>query len=216
MINIILLGPPGAGKGTQARRLVDERDMVQLSTGDMLREAKDSGTEMGNRVAEVMARGELVTDEIVIGLIREKLEGDNRGGFIFDGFPRTLAQADALGELLDATGNTLDAVVEMRVDDDALVQRITARSTCGNCGEVYNDITKPIPADGTCSNCGGTEFKRRADDNEDSLKQRLMEYYKKTSPLLGYYYAKGNLNPVNGLGEIEDVAAEIKAVLSGA
>lgn len=216
MINIILLGPPGAGKGTQARRLADERDMVQLSTGDMLREAKDSGTEMGNRVAEVMARGELVTDEIVIGLIREKLEGDNRGGFIFDGFPRTLAQADALGELLDATGKTLDAVVEMRVDDDALVQRITARSTCGNCGEVYNDITKPIPADGTCSNCGGTEFKRRADDNEDSLKQRLMEYYKKTSPLLGYYYAKGNLNPVNGLGEIEDVAAEIKAVLSGA
>ncbi len=216
MINIILLGPPGAGKGTQARRLVDERDMVQLSTGDMLREAKDSGTEMGNRVAEVMARGELVTDEIVIGLIREKLEGDNRGGFIFDGFPRTLAQADALGELLDATGKTLDAVVEMRVDDKALVQRITARSTCGNCGEVYNDITKPIPADGTCSNCGGTEFKRRADDNEDSLKQRLMEYYKKTSPLLGYYYAKGNLNPVNGLGEIEDVAAEIKAVLSGA
>ncbi len=215
MINIILLGPPGAGKGTQARRLVDERDMVQLSTGDMLREAKDSGTEMGNRVAEVMARGELVTDEIVIGLIREKLEGDNRGGFIFDGFPRTLAQADALGELLDATGKTLDSVVEMRVDDDALVQRITARSTCGNCGEVYNDITKPIPADGTCSNCGGTEFKRRADDNEDSLKQRLMEYYKKTSPLLGYYYAKGNLNPVNGLGEIEDVAAEIKAVLSG-
>lgn len=216
MINIVLLGPPGAGKGTQARRLVDERDMVQLSTGDMLREAKDSGTEMGNRVAEVMARGELVTDEIVIGLIREKLEGDNRGGFIFDGFPRTLAQADALGELLAATGKTLDAVVEMRVDDDALVQRITARSTCGNCGEVYNDITKPIPADGTCSNCGGTEFKRRADDNEDSLKKRLMEYYKKTSPLLGYYYAKGNLNPVNGLGEIEDVAAEIKAVLSGA
>ena len=214
MINIILLGPPGAGKGTQARRLVDERDMVQLSTGDMRREAKDSGTEMGNRVAEVMARGELVTDEIVIGLILEKLEGDNRGGFIFDGFPRTLAQADALGELLDATGKTLDAVVEMRVDDDALVQRITARSTCGNCGEVYNDITKPIPADGTCSNCGGTEFKRRADDNEDSLKQRLMEYYKKTSPLLGYYYAKGNLNPVNGLGEIAEVASEIAAVLA--
>jgi len=214
MINIILLGPPGAGKGTQARRLVDERDMVQLSTGDMLREAKDSGTEMGNRVAEVMARGELVTDEIVIGLIREKLEGENGGGFIFDGFPRTLAQADALGELLTSTGQTLDAVIEMRVDDDALVQRITARSTCGNCGEVYNDITKPIPADGKCSNCGATEFKRRADDNEDSLKQRLMEYYKKTSPLLGYYYAKGNLNPVNGLGEIEEVASEIAAVLA--
>ena len=214
MTNIILLGPPGAGKGTQARRLVDERDMVQLSTGDMLREAKDSGTEMGKRVADVMARGELVTDEIVIGLIREKLEGENGGGFIFDGFPRTLAQADALGDLLTSTGQTLDAVIEMRVDDDALVQRITARSTCGNCGEVYNDITKPIPADGKCSNCGATEFKRRADDNEDSLKQRLMEYYKKTSPLLGYYYAKGNLNPVNGLGEIEEVASEIAAVLA--
>jgi len=214
MTNIILLGPPGAGKGTQARRLVDERNMVQLSTGDMLREAKDSGTEMGKRVADVMARGELVTDEIVIGLIREKLEGENGGGFIFDGFPRTLAQADALGDLLTSTGQTLDAVIEMRVDDDALVQRITARSTCGNCGEVYNDITKPIPADGKCSNCGATEFKRRADDNEDSLKQRLMEYYKKTSPLLGYYYAKGNLNPVNGLGEIEEVASEIAAVLA--
>lgn len=214
MTNIILLGPPGAGKGTQARRLVDERNMVQLSTGDMLREAKDSGTEMGKRVADVMARGELVTDEIVIGLIREKLEGENGGGFIFDGFPRTLAQADALGDLLTSTGQTLDAVIEMRVDDDALVQRITARSTCGNCGEVYNDITKPIPADGKCSNCGATEFKRRADDNEESLKQRLMEYYKKTSPLLGYYYAKGNLNPVNGLGEIEEVASEIAAVLA--
>lgn len=214
MTNIILLGPPGAGKGTQARRLVDERNMVQLSTGDMLREAKDSGTEMGKRVADVMARGELVTDEIVIGLIREKLEGENGGGFIFDGFPRTLAQADALGDLLTSTGQTLDAVIEMRVDDDALVQRITARSTCGNCGEVYNDITKPIPADGKCSNCGATEFKRRADDNEDSLKQRLMEYYKKTSPLLGYFYAKGNLNPVNGLGEIEEVASEIAAVLA--
>ena len=214
MTNIILLGPPGAGKGTQARRLVDERNMVQLSTGDMLREAKDSGTEMGKRVADVMARGELVTDEIVIGLIREKLEGENGGGFIFDGFPRTLAQADALGDLLTSTGQTLDAVIEMRVDDDALVQRITARSTCGNCGEVYNDITKPIPADGKCSNCGATEFKRRADDNEDSLKQRLMEYYKKTSPLLGYYYAKANLNPVNGLGEIEEVASEIAAVLA--
>lgn len=214
MTNIILLGPPGAGKGTQARRLVDERNMVQLSTGDMLREAKDSGTEMGKRVADVMARGELVTDEIVIGLIREKLEGENGGGFIFDGFPRTLAQGDALGDLLTSTGQTLDAVIEMRVDDDALVQRITARSTCGNCGEVYNDITKPIPADGKCSNCGATEFKRRADDNEDSLKQRLMEYYKKTSPLLGYYYAKGNLNPVNGLGEIEEVASEIAAALA--
>ena len=213
MTNIILLGPPGAGKGTQAKRLVDERNMVQLSTGDMLREAKDSGTEMGKVVADVMARGELVTDEIVIGLIREKLGGDKKGGFIFDGFPRTLAQADALGALLAETGETLDAVIEMQVDDNALVARITARSTCGSCGEVYNDHTKPIPADGKCSNCGGTEFKRRADDNEDSLKQRLMEYYKKTSPLIGYYYAKEQLSSVDGLGEMSAVKADIAKVL---
>ncbi len=189
--------------------------MIQLSTGDMLREAKDSGTEMGKIVADVMARGDLVTDEIVIGLIREKLEGDKAGGFIFDGFPRTLAQADALGELLENSGEALDAVIEMEVDDAALVARITARSTCGNCGEVYNDQTKPIPADGKCTNCGGTEFKRRADDNEDSLKTRLMEYYKKTSPLLGYYYAKGDLVSVDGLGEIDEVKAAIDAALAG-
>jgi adenylate kinase len=212
-MNIILLGPPGAGKGTQARILVDGRGMIQLSTGDMLREARTSGTEMGHRVAEVMDRGDLVTDEIVIGLIEEKLEGDHGGGFIFDGFPRTLAQADALGELLGRHGAKLDAVVEMQVDDEALVARITARSTCGSCGEVYNDQTKPIPADGKCSNCGGTEFKRRADDNEESLKQRLMEYYKKTSPLIGYYYAKGDLRSVNGLGEIDPVSGEIATVL---
>ncbi len=213
-MNIILLGPPGAGKGTQARHLVETRGMVQLSTGDMLREAKDSGTEMGNRVAEVMAKGELVTDEIVIGLIREKLEQGAEGGFIFDGFPRTLAQADALGELLDSTGNSLDAVIEMEVDDTALVQRITARSTCGGCGEGYNDITKPIPADGKCTNCGKeNDFKRRADDNEESLKTRLMEYYKKTSPLIGYYYAKGALTKVNGLGEIAEVQGSIAQVL---
>ncbi|MCI5042554.1 MAG: adenylate kinase [Donghicola eburneus] len=211
--NIILLGPPGAGKGTQARKLVEERGMVQLSTGDMLREAQASGSEMGKKVAAVMAAGQLVTDEIVIGLIREKLEQGSEGGFIFDGFPRTLAQADALGDLLTAMGAKLDAVIEMRVDDEALVQRITARSTCGSCGEVYNDITKPIPADGKCSNCGGTEFKRRADDNEDSLRQRLMEYYKKTSPLIGYYYAKGDLSSVNGLGEIDAVQAEIAKIL---
>ncbi|MDF1620760.1 adenylate kinase [Pseudothioclava nitratireducens] len=213
MTNIILLGPPGAGKGTQARLLEQERGMVQLSTGDMLREAKDSGTEMGKKVAEVMARGQLVTDEIVIGLIEEKLASGDGKGFIFDGFPRTLPQADALGKLLARTGQKLDAVIEMQVDDEALVQRITARSTCGSCGEVYNDITKPIPADGKCEKCGGTEFKRRADDNEDSLKQRLMEYYKKTSPLIGYYYAQGDLFGVDGLGEIEDVAAQIAAVL---
>lgn len=212
-MNIILLGPPGAGKGTQARHLVETRNMIQLSTGDMLREAKSSGSEMGQRVAEVMARGDLVTDEIVIGLIREKLAGDNVGGFIFDGFPRTLAQADALGDLLHEVGETLEAVVEMRVDDDALVSRITGRSTCAGCGEVYHDVTKPVPADGKCTRCGNTEFTRRADDNEDSLRQRLMEYYKKTSPLIGYYHAKGTLRSVDGLAAIETVQTSIAKVL---
>lgn len=212
-MNIILLGPPGAGKGTQARHLVETRGMVQLSTGDMLRDAQASGSEMGKKVAEVIARGELVTDEIVIGLIREKLETVKGNGFIFDGFPRTLGQADALGALLAEEGQALDAVIEMEVDDEALVQRITARSTCASCGEVYNDITKPIPADGKCTNCGGTEFKRRADDNEESLKTRLMEYYKKTSPLIGYYYARDMLTKIDGLGEIGKVQQAIAKVL---
>lgn len=213
-MNIILLGPPGAGKGTQARHLVETRQMVQLSTGDMLREAKDSGTEMGKIVADVMARGALVTDEIVIGLIREKLsDKSEHGGFIFDGFPRTLAQADALGELMSAEGQTLDSVIEMRVDDEALVDRITARSTCGSCGEVYNDNTKPIPDDGKCSHCGASDFKRRSDDNEESLKTRLMAYYKQTSPLIGYYYAKDRLSVVDGLAEIETVQGSIASVL---
>ncbi|MDX5381955.1 MAG: adenylate kinase [Rhodobacterales bacterium] len=212
-MNIILLGPPGAGKGTQARHLVEARNMIQLSTGDMLREARTSGTEMGRVVADVMDRGELVTDEIVIGLIREKLEGDKAGGFIFDGFPRTLPQADALAQLLASTGETLDAVIEMQVDDAALVARITGRFTCGDCGEVYHDVTHRPAVDGVCDKCGGTNMKRRADDNEDSLRQRLMEYYKKTSPLIGYYYAKGQLRTVDGLAEIGDVQTAIAAVL---
>jgi adenylate kinase len=214
-MNIILLGPPGAGKGTQARHLVDSRNMVQLSTGDMLREAKSSGSEMGKVVADVMARGALVTDEIVIGLIREKLTDDvGHDGFIFDGFPRTLAQADALGELLDTIGQSLDHVIEMRVDDEVLVGRITARSICAGCGEVYNDNTKPVPADGICTSCGEAhEFTRRSDDNEESLKTRLMAYYKQTSPLIGYYYAKDMLSGVDGLGEVEAVQASIASVL---
>ncbi len=212
-MNIILLGPPGAGKGTQARHLVDTRNMVQLSTGDMLREARTSGTEMGRIVADVMDRGQLVTDEIVIGLIREKLVGNRAGGFIFDGFPRTLPQADALAELLEATGEKLDAVIEMQVDDAALVARVIGRFTCGDCGEVYHDVTRRPAVEGVCDTCGGTTMKRRADDNEDSLRQRLMEYYKKTSPLIGYYYAKGQLHSVDGLAEIEDVQKAIAAIL---
>ena len=212
-INIILLGPPGAGKGTQARTLVEERGLVQLSTGDMLRDARSSGTEMGKIVADVMDRGQLVTDEIVIGLIREKLDTVEAPGFIFDGFPRTLAQADALEELLDGMGRKIDAVIEMRVDDEALVDRVSGRYTCGNCGEVYHDDTRPAKQAGKCDVCGASDMKRRADDNPESLKTRLMEYYKKTSPLVGYYYAKKTLAPVDGMAEMDEVGRQVAAVV---
>ena len=214
-MNIILLGPPGAGKGTQARHLVEKRNMIQLSTGDMLREAKNSGSEMGNRVATVMARGDLVTDEIVIGLIKEKISGEDGGGFIFDGFPRTLKQADALDSLLKECRKSLDFVIEMNVDDDALVSRITGRSSCGACGEVFHDVTNPWPSSGECPKCSSIEQVRRADDNEESLRQRLMEYYKKTSSLIGYYYAKGDHVSVNGLASVEEVQESIAEVLNG-
>ena len=214
-MNIILLGPPGAGKGTQARHLVEKRNMIQLSTGDMLREAKISGSEMGNRVATVMARGDLVTDEIVIGLIKEKISGEDGGGFIFDGFPRTLKQADALDSLLKECRKSLDFVIEMKVDDDALVSRITGRSSCGACGEVLHDVTNPWPSSGECPKCSSREQVRRADDNEESLRQRLMEYYKKTSSLIGYYYAKGDHVSVNGLASVEEVQESISEVLNG-
>lgn len=213
-MNIILLGPPGAGKGTQARRLVDEKGFVQLSTGDMLRAAKTSGTEMGNKVAEVMARGDLVTDDIVIGLIAEQLDGDaGQKGLIFDGFPRTLAQADALEQLLAEKKQTLDAVVDMQVDEDALVDRITGRFTCGKCGEVYHDTTKPTKAEGVCDVCGSKEFVRRADDNAESVRVRLSAYNKQTAPLIGYYHAKGKLRSVDGLGEIDQIAKDIETAL---
>lgn len=213
MKNIILLGPPGAGKGTQAKRLEEARGMVQLSTGDMLKEAVAKGTDLGRRVEGIMARGELVTDEIVIGLIEARMSDGARGGFIFDGFPRTLKQADALGELLSRTGQSLDAVIEMQVDDAALVARVTGRFTCGNCGAVYHDVTHPTRVAGVCDACGSTNMKRRADDNEETLKTRLMEYYKKTSPLIGYYYAKGQLSAVDGLADVEVVADAIAKVL---
>ncbi|SFR31427.1 Adenylate kinase [Yoonia tamlensis] len=191
-MNIILLGPPGAGKGTQAQKLVAERNMVQLSTGDMLRAARTSGTEMGKKVAAVMDAGNLVTDEIVIGLIREQLENGAEGGFIFDGFPRTLTQADALDALLSEMGQSLDAVIELRVDDEVLVHRIVNRA------EEARAAGEPV----------------RADDNEEALRVRLVAYYKQTSPLIGYYYAKGDLKSVDGLASMDDVAASIAKALA--
>jgi adenylate kinase len=213
-MNIILLGPPGAGKGTQARLLVDRHDMVQISTGEMLRAAKTSGTELGRRVAEVMARGELVTDDIVTGLIAEELNGD--GGerrLIFDGYPRTLPQADALDDLLARRGRAIDAVIELRVDDEALVSRIAGRFTCEQCGEGYHDTGKPTARPGVCDRCGSTRFERRADDTPEAVRVRLLAYYRNTAPLVGYYYAKGKLRTLDGLGEIETIADEIRTTL---
>ena len=213
-MNLILFGPPAAGKGTQAKRLVEGRNMVQLSTGDMLRAAKTSGTETGKRVAEVMAKGDLVTDDIVIGLIAEQLDGESgRHGLIFDGFPRTLAQADALEALMAAKGKFLDAVIEMRVDDDVLIDRIAGRFTCGTCGEGYHDTGKPTAREGVCDKCGGTEFIRRADDNAEAVRVRLMAYYRQTAPLIGYYHAKGKLRTVDGLEAIDTISHEIKGLL---
>ena len=191
MTNIILLGPPGAGKGTQASHLVESRKMTQLSTGDMLREAQSSGTEMGKKVAAIMAEGKRVTDQIVVGLIREKLQQGSECGFIFDGFPRTLPQADALEQLLQEMGQKLDHVIEMQVDDETLVKRIVNRAAEAEAAG------KPV----------------RADDNEDSVRIRLGEYYKKTSPLIGYYYAKGNLQRLDGLASIEEVRSSIEWIL---
>jgi len=215
-VNIILIGPPGAGKGTQAATLVENRNMIQLSTGDMLRAARTSGTELGKKVAGVMDRGELVTDEIVIGLIEEQLTSSNTGdGFIFDGFPRTLAQADALSDLLSKIGQKLDTVIQMTVDDEALVRRITGRFTCGVCGQGYHEEFKAPIIKGKCDSCGEVgAFKKRADDNEEALKTRLMAYYKDTSPLIGYYYAKQQLQQVNGLNSIEEVGEDISEAIS--
>ena len=194
MANIILLGPPGAGKGTQAERLVSGRGMVQLSTGDMLREAKTSGTEMGRKVAEVMEKGGLVTDEIVIGLIEEKLEKGAPGGFIFDGFPRTLIQADALADLLAKRGQTLDAVIELVVDDKALVGRIVKRA------EEARAAGQPV----------------RKDDTPEVFAVRLQEYYKNTAPLIGYYWAKKSLVQIDGMAAMDQVATAIAKVLDKA
>lgn len=191
MTNIILLGPPGAGKGTQASHLVETRNMTQLSTGDMLRAAQSSGTEMGKKVAAIMAEGKLVTDQIVIGLIRERLQEGSDGGFIFDGFPRTLPQADALEKLLAEMDLKLDAVIEMQVEDEVLVQRIVNRAAEAR--------------------AAGKEA--RADDTEEAVRIRLMEYYKKTSPLIGYYWAKGNLQRLDGMASIDEVQKSIAWIL---
>jgi len=213
-MNVILLGPPGAGKGTQAKLLTADRGLVQLSTGDMLRAAVAAETPVGLAAKEIMASGKLVSDEIVIQIIADRItEPDCEGGFILDGFPRTLPQASALEDLLARKGKALHAVIEMRVDDEALVERITGRYTCANCGEGYHDRFK-LPANpGVCDKCGSTEFKRRPDDNEEAVRTRLMAYYRETSPLIGFYFAKGLLRTVDGMGDIDAVSRQIAEVI---
>ena len=214
-MNLILVGPPGAGKGTQSRLLEEKFGFKQLSTGDMLRSAKTSGSEMGRRVAQVMERGDLVTDDIVIGLISERIESEPAStSFIFDGFPRTLGQADALSELLERKKRALDFVIEMQVDDEALVKRITGRFNCRACGEVYHKDTRPLTKENCCNNCLATDcFEQRSDDNEESFRTRLTNYYKDTSPLIGYYYATKLLVSIDGLLDINAIQKNIIKVL---
>jgi adenylate kinase len=213
-VNIILLGPPGAGKGTQASRLEQERGMVQLSTGDMLRAAVKAGTPVGLRARAVMEAGELVSDEIVTGIISDRLdEADVVRGFILDGFPRTEAQAEALDLLLGAKDMPLDHVIELEVNEDALVERITGRFTCARCGEGYHDRFKLPALVGVCDICGSVEFKRRPDDNAATVRTRMAEYRAKTAPILPYYEARGLVSRVDGMAEIEVVAGQITAIL---
>ena len=215
-MNIILLGPPGAGKGTQASRLVEERGMVQLSTGDMLRAAAEARTEIGLKAKAVMAAGALVSDEIVDGILSARLdEGDIARGFILDGYPRTAVQAASLDRLLTGKGMKLDHVIELEVDEDALVDRITGRFTCASCNTPYHDRYKlPVRA-GVCDVCGSTEFKRRADDNEAAVRTRMAEYRAKTAPILPHYQAQGIVRRVDGMASVDAVSEAIGAVLDG-
>ncbi|PVE58157.1 adenylate kinase [Arthrobacter sp. TPD3018] len=214
-MNIILLGPPGAGKGTQAQRLMASRSMVQLSTGDMLRAAVKAGSPVGLQAKAVMDAGELVSDDIVSALIGERLDQGVGGGAIFDGYPRTAAQAASLDELLEARGMTLDHVIELEVDEAALIERVEGRYTCAKCGEGYHDRFKLPKVAGVCDVCGSTEFKRRPDDNAETVRTRMNEYRAKTAPILPIYQARGLVQRVNGMADIEHVANEIATILDG-
>ncbi len=216
-MNIILLGPPGAGKGTQAQRLVRKHGLIQLSTGDMLRAAVASGSDLGKEAKKVMDAGQLMPDELMIRMISERIDQpDCRGGFILDGFPRTIPQAEALDRMLAEKGLRLDSVIEMKVDEEALVERITGRYTCAKCGAGYHDRFQRPQVDGLCDNCGGTEITRRADDNEETVRARLEVYRQQTAPILPYYSKKGVLRSVDGMASIDQVTDEIESSLEAA
>jgi adenylate kinase len=215
-LNLILLGPPGAGKGTQAKKLTDERGLVQLSTGDMLRAEVASGSALGLEAKKIMDAGQLVSDAIMIGMIDKRIDQpDCAKGFVLDGFPRTEPQAEALDAMLARKGKKIDAVIELAVDEDALIERISGRFTCAKCGTGYHDKFHRPQKDGICDKCGGTEFVRRADDNAETVKARLVAYRKQTAPILPYYKGKGLLNSVDGMADMSDVAKQIDRALAG-
>ena len=218
-MNIILLGPPGAGKGTQAKRLEESRGLVQLATGDMLRAAVARQTEYGKQAKAVMERGDLVSDDIVVAIIAERLEQpdvagqDGKGGFVLDGFPRNVAQAEALDRMLQSKDMKLDAAIEMKVDDEALVERISGRFACAACGKTYHDRFDPPKTPGVCDNCGSTEFVRRDDDNAETVRSRLEVYHRQTSPLVEYYGEQGKLKTVDGMASMDEVTQQLEEVL---
>ena len=214
-MNLILLGPPGAGKGTQAKRLEDRHSLVQLSTGDMLRAVVASGVPLGQQAKEIMAAGKLMPDELMIEMIADRIsKHDCATGFILDGFPRTVPQAEALDRMLEDKGLKLDHVIEMKVDDAALVERITGRYTCAKCGQGYHDKFQTPKVDGVCDNCGSTEFTRRADDNAETVTTRLAAYHKQTAPILPYYKERGVLETVDGMADIDVVTKQIEDLIA--
>lgn len=216
-MNVLLLGPPGAGKGTQAKRLEEAHDLVQLSTGDMLRAAVTSGSEIGKQAQAIIDRGELVSDGIMIAMIRERIQNpDCMKGFILDGFPRTTAQAVALDLMLSEMDRRLDHVIEIKLDDGVVVERITGRFSCANCGTGYHDKFKKPKRIEICDACGGSEFSRRKDDNAETVTSRLEAYHRQTAPLLPYYQASGALSGVNGMADIDEVTRQIESVLEAA